>query len=327
MIEQPAPHGGTFQVPENPTEDISYPSIEDLQAVKEYYHEHGYVVVRNVFSDQTCDHARESFEREVKSYDGFIYRQATANPERHVLSSSGHMLNSILNVHALHPNNFGDFRSSGTAIVTSQKLQNIFRAIESDDAKLVQSMYFEGNPSTWAHQDTYYLDSEELGRMSGIWIAAEDIAPGAGRFYVYPGSHRIDMDKNGGDFDIAFNHDRYKQLVLDIIEKFGLKCRAPALQKGDVLFWSGKTIHGSLETTTPELSRSSFTAHYIPAETRFLQFQKRIKELNLSTVNGMQVHTAKDLQRPLNKVIFELETRAPKVFQFVKKLAVKAVTK
>ena len=119
---------------------------------------------------------------------------------------------------------------------------------------------------------------------------------GAGRFYVYPGSHRIDMEKNGGNFDIAFNHEQYKQLVLDVIDKFDLKCRAPALRKGDVLFWSGKTIHGSLETTTPELSRSSFTAHYIPAKTRFLQFQKRIKTLNLSTINGMQVHTAKDLQ-------------------------------
>ena len=48
------------------------------------------------------------------------------------------------------------------------------------------------------------------------------------------------MEKNGGNFDIAFNHEQYKQLVLDVIDKFDLKCRAPALRKGDVLFWSGK---------------------------------------------------------------------------------------
>ena len=327
MVEQPAPHGGTFEVPEGLEEDIAYPSINDPDAIRAYYHEHGYVVVRGVFSPETCEQARAAFAQEVKPFDGFIYRQATANPERHEVCAHGYMLNSILNVHSLHPKTFGSFREHGTDIVTSKALQQIFRAIEADDATLVQSMYFEGNPATWAHQDTYYLDSEELGRMSGIWIAAEDISPGAGRFYVYPGSHRIDMEKNGGNFDIAFNHEQYKQLVLDVIDKFDLKCRAPALRKGDVLFWSGKTIHGSLETTTPELSRSSFTAHYIPAKTRFLQFQKRIKTLNLSTINGMQVHTAKDLQNPINRLVFELETRAPKAFQLAKKLAVKAVTK
>ena len=327
MEKQPAPHGGTFEVPKSLDEDIEYPSFDNPEAIKEYYHENGYVVVRGVFSTEACDQARAAFAEEVKPFDGFIYRQATANPERHDLCSHGYMLNSILNVHSLHPKTFGSFREHGTGIVTSKALQQIFRAIEADAATLVQSMYFEGNPATWAHQDTYYLDSEELGRMSGIWIAAEDISPGAGRFYVYPGSHRIDMEKNGGNFDIAFNHEQYKQLVLDVIHKFDLKCRAPALQKGDVLFWGGKTIHGSLQTTTPELSRSSFTAHYIPAKTRFLQFQKRIKELNLSTVNGMQVHTAKDLQNPVNRLIFELETRAPRTFQLVKRLAVKAVTK
>jgi ectoine hydroxylase-related dioxygenase (phytanoyl-CoA dioxygenase family) len=46
----------------------------------------------------------------------------------------------------------------------------------------------KGNPETWAHQDTYCLDAEELGRMTAAWIALEDSHPGAGRFYVYPGS-------------------------------------------------------------------------------------------------------------------------------------------
>jgi phytanoyl-CoA hydroxylase len=52
--------------------------------------------------------------------------------------------------------------------------------------------------------------------------------------------------------------------VLDLIERFKLECRAPALNKGDVLFWHSKTIHGSLETRQPEHSRSSFTAHWLP---------------------------------------------------------------
>ena len=76
-------------------------------------------------------------------------------------------------------------------------------------------MYFQGNPSTWPHQDTYYLDAETIGGMMAVWIAAEDIQPGGRRFFICPGSHRIDMKNNGGDFDMAYNQDRYKRLVED----------------------------------------------------------------------------------------------------------------
>jgi len=34
-----------------------------------------------------------------------------------------------------------------------------------------------------------YLDAEEIGRMTAAWVAVEDIAPDAGRFFVYPKSH------------------------------------------------------------------------------------------------------------------------------------------
>src|SRR5262249_6961195 len=155
--------------------------------------------------------------------------------------------------------------------------------------KVVQSMYFEGNPTTWAHQDTYYLDSADIGRMTAAWIAVEDIKPGAGRFFVYPGSHKIDVARNGGDFDIAFNHDRYKQLVVDLIRRLKLRCHAPALRKGDVLFWAAKTIHGSLETRQPQHSRSSITAHMIPASTDFLQYQTRRRQLRLRVFDGVLV--------------------------------------
>jgi phytanoyl-CoA hydroxylase len=163
--------------------------------------------------------------------------------------------------------------------------------------------------------------------MAAAWIAVEDIDPGAGRFYIYPRSHRIDMAKNGGNFDIAFNHQRYKQLVIDLINKFSLECRAPALRKGDVLFWAAKTIHGSLSTTRPERSRASFTSHFIPASKPFLQFQSRVKTLSLRDVNGVAVHHPKDQNELKNRLIASVEGRWPKTFQTAKRLMVKLVTR
>ncbi len=153
----------------------------------------------------------------------------------------------------------------------------------------------------------------------------EDIQPGAGRFYIYPGSHKIDMAKNGGDFDIAFNHQRYKELVLKVIADYGLECRAPALRKGDVLFWAAKTIHGSLETRQPNFSRCSFTSHFIPASKPYLTFQKKIKPLNLKSINSLSVHCPKDQNTWKNQAILSIETRFPKTFQSVKKVAMKVL--
>jgi hypothetical protein len=159
-----------------------------------------------------------------------------------------------------------------------------------------------------AHQDTYYLDSEHLGAMTAAWIAVEDIKPGAGRFYVYPKSHLYDIAKNRGEFDLGFNHARYKDHVKHVIEEQGFECRAPALSKGDVLFWNGKTIHGSLDTSDPQYSRRSFTAHYIPESHRFLQFQSKTTALKLRSINGMNVHHPKDLGSFSNRAILAIET-------------------
>jgi len=295
--------------------------------IRQYYNENGYVVVRGLLPPELCDRATAFFETEVKPFDGFIYRQASANPERHVFTNKGFMLNSILNIQSLDPRCLAGFRRAGLELLTHGNMQRAVSATLGEPGKLVQSMYFDGNPVTWPHQDTYYLDAEEIGRMTAVWVAVEDIAPGAGRFFIYPKSHLIDMAKNGGDFDIAFHHERYKELVKRVIREQGLACRVPALSKGDVLFWAAKTIHGSLRTTEPGCSRRSFTAHFIPDRSRFLQYQTRIKPLEIKIVNGMKVHHPKDLSKAANRAVFFLETRFPRAFQMTKRAAIKLVTR
>lgn len=322
-----APHGATINIPETVADDFAYFRADQLDEIATYYKEQGYVVVRNLIPADLCDRCREAFQKEVKPYSSYLYRQATANPEKHVLTSHNYMLNSILNIQDLEQDKFPKFREYGMEVLTLGGVQNVLRKLFHDEAKLVQSMYFEGNPATWAHQDSYYLDSSELGRMVAGWFAVEDIQPGAGRFYVYPESHLIDIEKNGGDFDIAFHHNRYKKLIIDIINNHNLVCKAPALGKGDVLFWHGKTIHGSLPTTQPQYSRSSYTGHYIPKSTDFLQYQSKIKKLNLKEVNGMPVNFPKDQNVFRNRLILKLETTFPKTFQTVKKIAIKLVTR
>lgn len=317
----------TISVPASRSEDFAYFRIEQAAEIRSYYDEYGYVVIRDLIPRDVCQAARRAFAQEVKPYKGFIYRQATANPERHVFTEHGYMLNSILNIQSIDGRHFPQFRRAGLDVITHAGLQTAVRHLFGEPGKVVQSMYFEGNPATWPHQDTYYLDAEDIGRMTAAWIAVEDIAPGAGRFFVYPKSHLLTLPKNGGEQSIAFNHQRYKQHVLEIIASNGLECRAPALGEGDVLLWAAKTIHGSLETTQPQYSRSSFTSHFIPESSRFLQWQSRIKDLNLEPINGINVHKPKDLGSASNRAVLWIETTFPRAFQTAKKVAVKMLTK
>jgi len=322
-----APHGETIRIPFDVDERTDpYLQLRSPAQRRDYYDAEGYVIVRGAVPPALCDEARAAFAREVKPFGGFIYRQATAVPERHVLDAHGHMLNSLLNIQDLDRRRFPAFREAGMRILTHDGVQRVVRTLLGEGGTLVQSMYFDGNPATWAHQDSYYLDSTTIGRMVAVWVAVEDIHPGAGRFYVYPGSHAIDMAKNGGDFDIAFHHDRYKQLVLDVIRRHGLVCRAPALRKGDLFFWNAKTIHGSLETRGPH-ARSSFTGHFVPSSTGLLQFQTRARRMKLHDVNGVPVHHPKDQNHLWNRALLGLETTFPTAFQRAKKMAIKAVTR
>jgi phytanoyl-CoA hydroxylase len=321
-------NGGEVLVPTevDPRTD-SYIHLTSGSAIRDYYAANGYVVLRNLVPDEFCERAMSSFADEVKGYQGHLYRQPSGGKaETHQFTPSGFMQNSILNVHDLPSRRFGTFRGDSLAIITHDNMQRAVSAILGSPGMVVQSMYFEGNPNTWPHQDTYYLDSEQLGSMVAAWVAAEDISPGAGRFYVCPGSHKIDIKKNGGDFDVAFHHERYKNLTASIIETHKLKLHAPAMRRGDVLFWNSKTIHGSLPTTQTENSRSSFTAHYIPESHRFMQFQARIKSFRGNRFNNMLVNHPKDQDRLRNRVIMGVETTFPGSYAALKKAAIKIVT-
>jgi phytanoyl-CoA hydroxylase len=324
-----APDGKLINIPIR-VDDATDPylKLQSPTEIRDYYNQHGYVVLRGVMPTEVCDRARAAFNQQAKPYQGYMYRQTSSgDAEKHRFSEDGYLLNSILNVQDLGDPALAEFKQASLDVITHQHMYNAAKTILGEPGIIVQSMYFEGNPATWAHQDSYYLDATEIGKLTAAWIALEDIQPGAGRFYVYPGSHKIDMAKNGGDFDIAFSHDRYKKLVVKIINKFNLECRAPALRKGDVLFWNSKTIHGSLQTAQPQFSRSSMTAHIIPCSTGFLQFQTRERKLNLKKIGAFSVNCPKDLENWRNRIVFDLETRFPKAFKTVKKLAIKLVTR
>lgn len=326
MIKLTTPRGLPVDVPESAGEDPS-PRFDarDTQGIIGYYEENGYVVVGGVFDPAVCDRQRQLWADEVKQFDGYIYRQATAKAERHVLNQNAWVMNPVLNLQSVDPRHFPRFRAGATEqFLCAPALRDIFKSVLSEASpKIVQSMYFEGNSETWEHQDTYYLDSEAQGEMVAAWIALEDIAARAGRFFICPGSHRIRLADHDRHNNIAENHEVYIQSVVAKIRELGLGIRAPRLLKGDVLLWNSRTIHGSLRSQDPTNARSSITCHAIPANKRLLQHQSRLLAVPADNVNGTLVHRPKDQARLLNRAVLGVESRFPSAFYGLKKMAVK----
>ena len=326
MYRISSPTGEDLEIPATAAEDHAYFTAMDAAAI-EYYHSNGYVVLRHLLPPGVTAAARRAWADEIKPFDSFIYRQTTSRPERNKFNAQGYVVNPVLNVQSVRSRTFAAFRRATLACLTDRHLQEAVGALYGDRLKLVQSMYFEGNTSTPPHQDTFYLDSEHIGEMCAAWLALETIAPNAGRFFVYPGSHKIDIKVHGGDFDIAGDSDRYQRLVFDLLKKLDLKPVAPALDEGDVLLWNAKTIHGSLGSPGATSSRQSLTAHYIPRRSRFMQLQSRIKPLDFIEVDGVQVATIKSQDVAVNRAILWAEARLPFVFNPLKAFAVRQLAR
>ena len=324
MIELKTPRGLPVAVPEVPDEDPSPRfNLSQWAAARAYYDEHGYVVFSNLFPADTCDGMRALWQSEVKPFDGFMYRQATAKAERHVKNGNGWVMNPILNLQSVDPLRFPGFRTFAThEFLTNGALTAGFRLLMGECPKIVQSMYFEGNSATWEHQDSYYLDSEKVGEMAAAWIALEDIGARAGRFFVCPGSHRIRLRDHSLLNNIAANHEAYIQSVVREIRERKLEIRAPRLVRGDTLFWNALTIHGSLDSQDPQRSRSSITCHAIPASRHFLQLQTRTLDLPVEEFGDCLLYRPKDLALPANRAVLRLESRFPTAFYWLKKQAI-----
>jgi phytanoyl-CoA hydroxylase len=325
MLELTTPRGLPVRVPESLNEDPSARfSIEELPQMKQYYEQNGYAIVRGLFSTEACQRQRRLWDEEVKPFRGHVYRQATAKAERHVFNGNGWVMNPILNLQSVDPRHFPKFRRHATeTVLAAPALTDVFYSLLGEQPKIVQSMYFEGNSATWEHQDSYYLDSEKVGEMTAAWIALEDISARAGRFFVCPGSHRIQLTKHGYENNIAEHHEVYIASVVDKIKEQRLPIRAPFLQTGDVLLWNALTIHGSLNSQDTSCSRSSITCHAIPASRRFLSLQTRLLDVPTDTVNRAKIFRPKDLTVLKNRLIFGVESRFPTVFYWTKNKAIK----
>lgn len=241
--------------------DEAYPALTDAVAFRDYFEREGYIVVRNALPPTVCAEAVDGFLREVHLENRALFlRQAPSRYEPHVYTLAGHMQQPILNLQDLCDRRYPQFKAAALALLTDGLLRRAVETLLGEPARLVESMYFDGNQIPWAHRDGRYIDAARPGAMVGAWIAAEDVQAGAGRFYVLPRSH---LPPASGERGPDQGGTRYKVTMAEFVAHGPMRQVAPMLKQGDVLLWSAMTVHGSLPTTRAASSRRSFSGHYV----------------------------------------------------------------
>ena len=330
MIELYTLNGLKAEVPETNAEDSTprFDVDEDKESAVNYYKNNGYVIFSGCVSQESCNKLRDLWEKNIKSYKGKIYRQTTAKAEKNLFNEKRWIMNPILNLQSLNPNLFGDLRHAvENEVFSNLSICKALKSILSEKPKIVQSMYFEGNSATWEHQDSYYLDSEKIGVMTAGWLALEEIKAEAGRFFICPESHKIDLGRQNIENNIADNHDKYIKKVVSIIKSKNMPIKAPYMAAGDVLFWNSWTIHGSIDSQSKTFSRSSITMHAIPETHKFLQFHSRKIDVPTDDLGNSLIYRPKDQSKFKNKLVLAIESRFPGIFYWLKKQAIKSLVR
>jgi phytanoyl-CoA hydroxylase len=307
--------------PSKATSDENYPGLEDSQAFKGYFDREGFIVVRNAVPSVLCEAAKRAFLTEVlPDKSNLFLRHESGTYERHVLTEAGFMKYPIMNIQDISDKKYESFKKSGLELLTHSTVQRAVENVFGEPGRLIHTMYFDGNQTTWAHRDGHYIDSQPSGKMIGIWVAVEDIKPGAGRFYIIPRSHQTPVP---GELDNP-NGAAYKTRMAEFVRNGPLDCVSPILNQGDMLIWTSRTIHGSLPTLDPQFPRRSFTAHYIPESCQFRWGDGEASRKSI-IVNGVAV-TLHGAQSAFSQRVKNLlRTRYPSLYSMARNVKRRSV--
>ena len=261
------------------------PRVSSTTDVRSRYEAEGFVVRPGVVSEDLIDGLMDALRRDIFPSREKFYRQNTARYESNRFTKHGYLANALLDLH--------DYRRHRTfsrraldLFFCEPLLAEIALLTGETRMQLMQTMLMDANPTTPPHQDWWYPDTVPNGNMIAAWIALEDIDERAGRFYVMRDSQSVNLHQ-----DLAtLTHREWLARMATWEDDHRERLVAPALKKGDVLFWNSSTIHGSLPTQDASYSRKSATAHYIPEGAVFGNLFKTKDYIKLKQYRGMKFY-------------------------------------
>jgi ectoine hydroxylase-related dioxygenase (phytanoyl-CoA dioxygenase family) len=142
------------------------------------------------------------------------------------------------------------------------RLKVAMTAILGSEPYAVQSMIYFKPPTARGqalHQDQYYLRVEP-GTCVAAWLALDDCDEENGCLQVVPGSHNLPVLCTVA----ADSTQSFTDVTVPVPD--GMAVAPVIMQAGDVLFFNGQLIHGSLPNRSTDRFRRSLIGHYVVGE-------------------------------------------------------------
>lgn len=142
------------------------------------------------------------------------------------------------------------------------RVREVLTAVLGSEPYAVQTMIYFKPPTARGqalHQDQYYLRVEP-GTCCAAWLALDDCDEENGCLQVVPGSQDLPvLCTVAADTTQSFTD-------VTVPVPAGLQAVPVTMKAGDVLFFNGQLIHGSLPNVSANRFRRSLIAHYVVGE-------------------------------------------------------------
>lgn len=219
-----------------------------------HFDEQGFVVAKSLFSLEETDFYLNHF-RELRGSSSDRILDYTGDEHRMQFPRM------------LHMHRWDDVSLKW---LLSERIGNWLRALSGGlEPYAIQTMVYYKDPGRRGqalHQDQLFIRAEP-GTSIAAWMALEPADEANGCMRVVPGSHKLPV-LCAAEVDTTLSFVGVGSQVPDDIET-----EPVIMDAGDVMFFHGKLIHGSLPNTTTDRSRFSLIGHYVTGDaTRVAEF-------------------------------------------------------
>ena len=159
----------------------------------------------------------------------------------------------------MHPHRFDEVSKS---LLLDERLMGVVQALYGRPALAAQTMFYWKPPGARGqslHQDDFYLRTQP-GECLAAWVALDPSVPENGGLRVVPATHTSALQcPHTSDPAVSFSSHE-----VDLADDW--RVETLSMDAGDILFFGGHLIHGSLPNRSEDRWRRSFICHYVPAD-------------------------------------------------------------
>lgn len=218
-------------------------SIDNAASIRDTFQEQGFYLAKGVFSPEEVDALEAEFD--------FIAQRLVADGESANARWNSDATDQIDAGSSViyHTHNVHRYSAAWLGALTHKSFLDTAESILGPNIILHHNKLFLKPPENGSpfpmHQDWWYFPTEQDTMIAGV-VFLGDTDDDMGGFRVYPGSHKLRRQENSSGL---------RQSAL--LEKYPIQNATPVpAQKGDVLFFSYFTLHGSMPNRSDKIRKT-----------------------------------------------------------------------